>query len=231
MAKQLRVVKAEPRTEKGKGPARRMRAAGRVPAVIYGRGTESSPLSLERGDMERVVNRGERLVKLDIDGRKRQAMIKEVQYEPVSRLIAHVDFQEISATETITLEVPIRSKGTPAGAKEGGVLAVVMHAISVEARAADVPEEIRVDVSGLNIGDGIRAGEIELPAGLKLVTDGNATVLAVEHPRAEEDAEAQVAVAEGATEPEVLTGKKEEPEGEPSAAPPAAEEKKPEAAE
>jgi large subunit ribosomal protein L25 len=175
--------------------------------------------------MERVVNHGERLVKLDIEGKERQAMIKEVQYEPVSRLIAHVDFQEISATETITVTVPIRARGTPAGANEGGILDMVMHEIEVEARAADFPEEIRLDVTALNIGDSIRAGQIPLPPGLKLVTDERATVAAVEHPRSEEDAETQVAAAEGGAEPEVLTGKKEEEAA--GEAAPAAEEKKP----
>ncbi len=228
MAKQLRVVKADPREERGKGPASRMRAAGRVPAVIYVRGAESRSVSLARGDMERVINNAERLVKLDVAGEQCQAMVKEIQYEPVSRLVSHVDFQEISATEKITLEVPIRARGKPAGANEGGVLGVVMHAISVEARAADVPEEIRVDVSAMNIGDVIRAGEIQLPEGLKLVTEENATVLAVERPRSEEDSEAQVDVTEGAAGPEVLTAKKEGEE-EAAEAPPVEEEKKPEA--
>jgi large subunit ribosomal protein L25 len=228
MAKKLRVVKAAPRTEAGSGPARRLRAAGKVPAVMYGRGKQSRALTVERGTMERVVNHGDRVVNLDVDGEQAQAMVKEVQYEPVSRLIAHVDFQEISATETITLMVPIRTRGTPEGAKEGGVLDVVMHEIEVEALASDLPDEIRVDVSGLNIGDGLRAGAVELPPGLKLVTDEHATVVAVEHPRDEEDAEAQVADTESGTEPEVLTGKKEEA-GEAEAAAPPAEEKKPEA--
>jgi large subunit ribosomal protein L25 len=137
-------------------------------------------------------------------------MIKEVQFEPVSRHIAHVDFQEISASETITLAVPIRVRGTPAGVNEGGVLDVVLHELEVEARASQVPEEIRVDVSQLQIGDAIRAGEVKLPEGLKLATESEATVLAVEHPRGEEDAEAHLAEGEAEAQPEVLTGKKEE---------------------
>ncbi|MHC4917464.1 MAG: 50S ribosomal protein L25 [Planctomycetota bacterium] len=227
MAKQLRVIKASTRAEKGKGPARRLRAAGRVPAVIYAKGKEARPLTLERGEMERAVNRNERLISLDIEGKVSQALVKEVQFEPVSRLIAHVDFQEISATEAITVTVQIRPRGTPEGAKEGGVLDVVMHEVEVEGRSADIPDEIRVDVTALQIGDVIRAGELTLPPGLKLVTDGRSTVVALEHPRSEEDAEAQVAEA-GAGEPEVLTGKKEEGEAAAEAAPPAAEEKKPE---
>lgn len=219
MAKKLRTVKAALRVGRGKGPASRARRAGRVPAVIYGRGSESRPLELDRGEMEKLVSRGERLVKLEIEGEPSQAMVKEVQYEPVSRLISHVDFMEISATSTITIEVPVRLRGTPAGAAEGGVLDAVMHAIEVECRPADVPEEIRLDVSKLQIGDGIRAREIELPPGLKLVTGENSTVVALEHPRSEEDSEAQVVAAEGGTGPEVITGKKEEGAEEEAAAP------------
>jgi len=228
MAKELRVLKVTPRTEKGSAPARRLRARGLVPAVIYSKGSESRHLTVPRGDMERVVNHNERLVRLDIEGKQSPAMVKEVQFEPVSRLIAHVDFREISASDTITLAVTVRPRGTPAGVNEGGVLDVVLHEIEVEARATDIPEELRVDVTALNIGDSIRAGDIELSEGLKLITDENATVLAVAHPRGEEDAEAQVAEGESEAEPEVLTGKKEE-ESEGEAAP-AKEEKKPEAA-
>ncbi len=227
MAKELRVLKVASRTEKGSAPARRLRAKGLVPAVIYSRGNQSRSLAVPRGDMERVVNHNERLVKLDIDGQESAAMVKEVQFEPVSRLIAHVDFQEISATDTITLAVSIRTRGTAAGVNEGGVLDVVLHEIEIEARATDIPDEFRVDVSALNIGDSIRAGDIELSKGLKLITDVNATVIAVEHPRGEEDAETQVSEGESAAQPEVLTAKKEE-EG--AGDTPAAEEKKPEAA-
>ena len=210
MAKQLRVIKASARAEKGTGPVRRLRAAGRIPAVIYAKGKESRSLVLERGEMERVVNHNERLVSLDIEGTVIQALVKEVQYEPVSRLIAHVDFQEISATETISVTVQLRTRGTPEGAKEGGILDMVMHEVEVEGRSADIPDEIRVDVSALQIGDVIRAGELKLPEGLGLVTDEHSTVVALEHPRSEEDAEAHVAEA-GSAEPEGLTGKKEEP--------------------
>ena len=232
MAKELRVLKAALRGERGKGGARRLRARGGVPAVIYGRGKESRPLELDRADLERAIRHGERLVKLDIGGQQNQAMVKEVQYQPVSRLISHVDFQEISATEAVTVEVPLKLRGTPAGAKDGGILDLVMHGIEVEARPGDIPEEIRVDVSALQVGDVIRAGAIPLPAGLKLVTDEKAAVVALEHPRGEEDVETQVAAAEGAAGPEVLTGKKEEaaPEAGAPAAPaaPAGEEPKPE---
>jgi large subunit ribosomal protein L25 len=231
MSKELRVLKAVVRSESGKGPARRLRAGGRVPAVTYSRGKQNRMLTLDRADVERLVSHGERLVRLEIDGEQTQAMIKEVQHEPLSRLIAHVDFQEISATETIELEVPIKVRGVPAGAKDGGVLNVVMHEIEVEALASQIPEEIRIDVTALKIGDSIRAGEITLPEGLKLVTDPDSTVVALERPRSETDAESQVAPETGAAEPEVLTAKKEE-EGAPAAAEagePKEKEKKPEA--
>ena len=218
MAKELSVLKAAVRGESGKGPVRRMRAAGRVPAVTYSRGQKNRMLTLERGEIERVVGHGERLVRLDIDGHETQAMIKEVQHAPLSRLITHVDFQEISATEAIKLAVPVRLRGTPAGAKEGGVVNVVMHQVEVEALAAQVPEEIRVEIGAMSIGDVIRAGELKLPEGVKLVTAADATVVALERPRSETDAESKVAPEAGAAEPEVLTAKKEAEEGAEAAA-------------
>jgi large subunit ribosomal protein L25 len=235
MAKELRVLKVTARAETGSGPARRLRAAGQVPAVIYSRGKESQSLTIARGDMERVVNNAERLVKLDIDGHQNPAMVKQVQFEPVSRLISHVDFQEISASETITLAVSIRPRGTAAGVNEGGVLDVVLREVEIEAPATEIPEEIRIDVSGMNIGDVIRARDLDLAEGLTLITDANAPVLAVSRPRDEEDAETQVAPGEGGAGPEVLTGKKDEEgagagEGEGEAGAAAAEEKAPEPA-
>jgi len=241
MAKKLTVLKAALRTAAGTCPARQLRVKGLVPAVLYGAGKQTSPLQMDRAVLEGALVHGDRLVTLNIDGAdpvERQAMIKEVQREPVSHRPIHVDFLEVRADQKIAVEVRVLLRGTPAGAASGGVTNAVLREIEVECLPVNIPEEIRLDISGLQIGDVIRAREIKLPADVSLVTSEEAVVVAVEAPRTEKDLEAAVAV-EGAAGPEVLTAKKEEAEGEaaegaaaaPAAGEKAAEAKKPEAKE
>lgn len=242
MAKKLRILKAALRSAAGTSPSRQLRAKGRLPAVLYGPGRPTSHLEMDRAELEGALAHGDRLIALSIDGGKPpecQAMIKEIQYEPVSHRPIHVDFQEIRADQRLTVKVALVLRGTPAGAIAGGVLNAVIRGLTVECLPVDVPEGLRVDVSALQIGDVIRAREIKLPADVTLAVDPEAVVVALEAPRTEKDLEAAVAAA-GAIEPEVLTAKKEEEaaeaaaEGAPAAAAPAAEKaepKKPEAKE
>jgi len=239
MAKKLANLGAVVRKGAGSCVSRALRAKGKLPAVIYGAGRPTASLELDRAAAERVVARGERLIALTIDGaepRERQAMIKDVQYEPVSHRPIHMDFQEIRADEKITVKVSLLARGTPVGALSGGVLNAVLREIEVQCLPVDVPEEIRVDISALNIGDIIRANALKLPEGVEMVTAPEAVVIALEAPRTEKDLEAATA-AVGAIEPEVLTAKKEEAavegaaEGAEAAAAEKPEAKKPEAKE
>lgn len=231
MARELKRLDAAARTAVGTSPARRLRAAGRLPAVVYGAGRGPAALELDGAEFEKAVAAGERLLRLTVAGAEpaeRQVMIKEVQYEPVSRRVLHVDFQEISAQDRVTVEVKLRTRGVPAGAAEGGVLNLVLHEVEVRCLPLNIPDEIRVNVAGLRIGDVIRAGQLEMPEGAALATGPDTVVVALEAPRTEKDLEVAV-TAEGAREPEVLTARKEEEEAaaEAGAAPAAA---KPEAA-
>jgi len=235
MAKKLTVLKAAPRTAAGTCPARALRGKGLVPAVLYGAGRKAAPLQMERAVIEAALGRGDRLVTLNIDGAdpaERQAMIKEIQYAPVSHRPIHVDFQEVRADQAITVKVKVLLRGTPAGAISGGVTNAVLREVEVECLPVNIPEEIRLDISPLQIGDAIRAREIKLPADVKLVTTEEAVVVALEAPRTEKDLEVAVAT-DAAAGPEVLTAKVEEEgeaaEGEAAAAAPAAGEKAAEA--
>ena len=244
MAKKLRTLKAALRSAAGTSPSRQLRSKGRLPAVLYGPGRPTSHLEMDRAELERTLDHGDRLIALNIEGGtppECQAMIKEIQYEPVSHRPIHADFQEIRADQRLTVKVAVTLRGTPAGALAGGVLNAVIRELTVECLPVDVPEGLRVDVSALQIGNVIRAREVKLPADVVLAVDPEAVVVALEAPRTEKDLEAAVAVA-GAIEPEVLTAKKEEEaaeaaaaaaEGAPAAAPGAekAEPKKPEAKE
>jgi large subunit ribosomal protein L25 len=217
MAKEIRVLNATARTETGSGPARRLRADGRVPVVLYGMGNKVRSLMLERGEMERAVNHGDRLVNLSIEGKETSVMVKEIQYEPVSRHVSHVDFLEIDNTKVLSLAIPIRLRGIANGVKEGGVLDIVMHEVEVETVPTNVPEEIRLEVKALNIGDTVRASDLILPEGLKLISNPDSVVVALKAPREEEDTEAVVTETEGTAEPEVLTARADD-EADPAAA-------------
>jgi large subunit ribosomal protein L25 len=220
MARKLITLKAAVRKASGTCRARALRRGGRMPAVMYG-GGPTTMLELSRGEFEEAISRGERLVALRIEGAspaERQAVIREVQYEPVSHRPIHVDFVEIRADQKITVKVPLVAKGTAAGAVSGGVLNMVLREVAVECLPADVPSDLRVDVAALNIGDVIRAGQLKLPEGVSLTVGADVVVVALEAPRTEKDLEAAVAT-EGTAGPEVLTAKKEEAE----AAAPAAE--------
>jgi len=236
MAKKLTVLKAALRSGTGTCPSRQLRSQGVVPAVLYGAGRKTSSLQMDRAVIEAALVHGDRLVNLNIEGAdpaERQAMIKEIQYAPVSHRPIHVDFLEVRADQTITVKVKVLLRGTPAGAASGGVTNAVLREVEVECLPVNIPEEIRLDISPLAIGDVIRAKEIKLPADVKLATSEEAVVVAVEAPRTEKDLE--VAVAVEAAGPEVLTAKKEEgaegeaAEGEAAAAAPAAGEKAAEA--
>lgn len=239
MAKKLTVLKAAVRGGAGTCPSRRLRGEGQVPAVLYGAGRQPSNLQMERGEFESVLARGDRLITLSIAGgdpAERQAMIKEVQYAPVSHRPIHADFLEVRADQRIVVKIKVLLRGTPAGAASGGVTNAVLREVEVECLPVNIPEEIRIDIAALQIGDVVRAKELKLPADVKLATNAEAVVVAVEAPRTEKDLEAAVAVA-GVAEPEVLTAKKEEEgaegEGAAAAAPAGekAEAKKPEAKE
>ncbi len=207
MAKEITILNATARTETGSGPARRLRANGRVPSVLYGMGSETRNLVLERGEMERAVNHGDRLVNLSIEGKETSVIVKEIQYEPVSRHISHIDFLEIDNTKILNLTIPIRIRGIAIGVKEGGVLDIVMHEVEVATVPTNVPDEIRLDVKKLNIGDSVRASELSLPAGLKLISDPDSVVVALKAAREEEEPEALPTETEGTVEPEVLTAR------------------------
>jgi len=235
------VITAAARAAAGTSPARALRRGGQVPAVLYGAGRPTTMLQAERGELEATLAHGDRLITLSIAGAEpaeRQAMIKEVQYEPVSHQPLHVDFQEVRADQRISVKVKVLLRGKPVGAIAGGVTNAVLRELEVECLPVDIPEDFRVDIAPLQIGDVVRAKELKLPAEVKLVTDPEAVVVALQAPRTEKDLEAAVAI-EGVAEPEVLTAKKEEeaaPGAEGAAAPAAAgaagekpEAKKPEA--
>ena len=209
---------AYPRALSRRAAVRKLRAKGRVPAVIYGRQIKPQNLELNRIDLENLLHHAvsENLL-LDLtvaeDGRaKRLALVQEIQHHPLSGKPLHVDLHEVSETEKVTIMVPVESVGEAAGVKtSGGVLEHVLFKIKVRALPNDLPEMIQVDVSHLEIGQGIHLGDIKAPPGVEVLGDKHISVLAVAAPVTEAQeaaAAAEAAVAPG--EVEMIKEKKDE---------------------
>jgi large subunit ribosomal protein L25 len=215
MAKQVK-LKAEPRTETGRSAARRLKARGIVPAVVYGGKEKSQPLQVSARDLNAMLSHasGENiLVELEISGHKgtKTALLQEVQHSPVGGDVLHVDFHSISMDEKIEANVPLEALGIPTGVKNfGGLLDQNIRSLAVECLPRDLPDKITVDVAALNIGDAIHVRDIKLPSGVVAKVPPDLTAFSVMAPVAEEEPVAPE--AEAAAGPEVITAKKEEGE-------------------
>lgn len=201
---------ARTRVEKGKGPARRCRADGRIPGVLYGVSVAPQPLSVSTRDFVNAA-RGEKTVRMmvnlnfDGNGRTEMALVREVQQDPISGRIVHIDFLHVSPDRKLKLTVPIKLNGIPEGVKtRGGVLQFVMREVDVECLPADIPEAIELNVENLGIGDTIHVHEMPLE-GVTILSDPRRTVVSVVPPTViKETVTTADAEAEAAGEAEVV---------------------------
>lgn len=209
-------LEAKTRKELGKEVVKRERAKGIIPAIVYRKGERSVPLSLDRKAMEKALrtSAGENaLINLKIDGdeKAKTCIIKEIQHDPLSGNILHVDFNEISLTEEIKVNVPLASKGEATGVKEeGGVLEHLLWEVQVECLPTDIPQKLEVDVSKLKIGDALFIKDIIVPKGVKILNDPEVRIFAVEKPIEIKPEEVAAAAETAPAEPEVLKQKKPE---------------------
>jgi large subunit ribosomal protein L25 len=214
MAKQIKLT-ASRRTEIGRSAVRKIKASGQVPAVVYGGKSKPEPLQIARRDISNMLSHaaGENiLVELEIEGENRLALVQEVQHSPLGGAILHVDFHAVSMDEMIEADVPLEPTGTAEGVKTfGGLLEQNLRSLGIECLPRDLPDVIIVDVSHLNIGDAIHVRDIKLPEGVTTRISPELTAFSVMAPTVEEEPAA--ATAEAPTAPEVITAKKEEPEG------------------
>ena len=188
-------IQAEPRTEFGKGAARRTRRAGRVPAIIYGHGAQARHLSLPEHEIMLALKTPNVLIRLEGLGKAELALPKAVQRDPLKNSIEHVDLIEVRRGEKVTVEIPVRVTGD---VFSGGLLDQQMVTISIEAEATHIPDGIDVDVEGMEVGTAVHARDLILPAGATLQGDPEALVLHVVEPAAEVAEEAAEAAAEAA---------------------------------
>jgi large subunit ribosomal protein L25 len=215
-------LKASPRAGTGKGSSRKLRAVGRVPAVIYGHGEETRLLSVDAHDLELLFSRihvENTVIDVAIEGETKavKALVREVQKHVIRDHVLHVDFYQIHAGEMVTVEIPVRITGSAPGVKLGGILQHSLSEIEVRCLPDQIPETIVVDVSELGIGDSIHVRDITPPPGVEFHVDEDRTVCGVMAPvvAAVEPGEVEEAPAEGVTEPEVIgKGKGEEDESE-----------------
>lgn len=217
-------LKAVPRTLVRRGGVKKLRAQGRIPAVLYGPRINPQNLELNAHEVETVIHHSPTeniLLDLAVEGDqrpKRLALVQVIQHHPLSGRILHVDLHEVNETEKVTISIPVETEGEAAGVKAGGILEHVLFKLKVRALLKDLPDRILADVSHLEIGQAIHIGEIKAPEGVEVLGDKKISVIAVAAPAAEV---VEAAPTEGAVlaEPEVLREKKEEGEGEEGAAP------------
>jgi large subunit ribosomal protein L25 len=224
-------ISANLRNTTGKGPNRRLRQSGKVPAVLYGHKRQAVSLEVDPKEIFRILHSqsGENTIfGLNVPGQERvNCLIKEFQLEPISHRLLHADFYEVAMDQTLEVDVPLEIVGESIGVKtEGGIIDIVHRELRVECLPSDIPEHIVVDVTNMKIGDLFRIKDLQLSDKIKLLDDPETVIVAVEHPREEELPVAAAVDAEAEAEPEVIKkGKAAEPGEEEEAAEPEKAEK------
>ena len=212
MAKVKHVLNVQARTAGGTGDARRLRKTGLIPAIVYGKGVEPKCISVNATEWQLLSRNELNILSLVEDGKETLVLLKEVQHDPIRNRTRHLDFQAISMDQKIKAHVAVRpGHALPAGASAGGLLEQNLHEIEVESLPQDLPEEIIVDVSGMNLGDMIHVGDIQMPEGVVAVTHADIVVFTeVDENAAAAEEEAAPAEGEEAAEPEVIAETKPE---------------------
>ena len=201
-------IVAQHREGTGKGFARRLRAAGRMPAILYRGGQETVPLTLDPRVLRRLLTTSHAgmntLIDLTVEGRpdlgEKVVLVKELQRDPVRGTFVHADFYEVDLAKKVHVMVPIHLRGSPRGVLMGGVLDHALREIEVECLPRAIPDEFVLDVSPLDIGDSLHVRDIELPEGVALRTasDAEFSVVSVMTPAVEEEKPAEAVAVEGA---------------------------------
>jgi large subunit ribosomal protein L25 len=222
MAQEKIVVEADARSKRGKNENRRLRLTGKVPAVLYGGKGDSITLSLNAKQLSAIF-RSESghntLFQVDLSGKHEPAILKDWLVDPVTGKLLHVDLLRVAMDVRMRVKVPVHTFGEPAGVKQqGGVYEIVTREVEIECLPADIPTEFKADVSGLMMGQQLRASDLAIDSKMKLLTDPERVLAHVVALRVEEEKPADAVAAEAATpaEPEVIKKGKKEVEGEES---------------
>jgi large subunit ribosomal protein L25 len=206
------VLLAEPRSDRGSGAAGRLRRAGRLPAIVYGLGGESTAVTVPTHDLDLILSHGvNALITLRMDGEDQLVLGRQVQRHPVRGDLVHVDFIRVRTDVAISAEVALHLVGEAEGAKSGGLVEQQVFSIPVEAKPQDIPTGLELDVSALEIGDHLRMSDLPLPAGVATTLDAETLLVTVAAPRVAVEEEAEEAEA---AEGEAAEGGEEAPAAE-----------------
>jgi len=205
MAEHLKVKRRE---KLGGGNNRRLRRTGQVPAVLYGHGEASVPLSIESNAIMGVIRHGQKLVRLQGDVAE-GAFIKAVQWDVYGKGLIHIDLLRVSDTEKVRTTVTVELKGTAVGLSEGGIIEFVLHELEIDCPAAAVPDKLVVNINDLHLDQAIHAREVPLPEGATLVDDPDLVVVHCIAPHIVEEEPVAPVAEPGAVEPELI--RKEKP--------------------
>ena len=175
-------LQAEKRDETGKGVARRLRADGRVPGVLYGQGVEPVALSVDAREMFHILHGAagaNALVDLVVDGSEHLVLAREIQRDYIHNSLIHIDFLAVSRTQMITVNVPVVETGEAAGVKEGGVVEHHLREVAVECFPQDVPDQIEIDITEIELGDMVHVSDLVAPEGVTILTNLEDAVLSI----------------------------------------------------
>jgi large subunit ribosomal protein L25 len=215
MAQEVTLV-ADANRPVGKSAARKIRREGKVPAIVYGLGSDPTPVAVPSRELQHILHGASginTLINLDLSGKQDLVLARQVVRHPVRHTLVHVDFIRVRHDQPVAAQVPIHLTGEPQGVKDGGILEQLNFTLSIEAKPADLPTGIDADVSHLEIGDQLTVGELKLPAGVVSTQEPGELVALVAQPRglelpeeveaaeAEEEEEAAAAAAEAEGEP------------------------------
>ncbi len=215
-------VTVRPREQTGKNANRRLRASGEIPAVVYGGDADSAAIRVDGKSVLGLIREGGEnavfLLQLEGTDRTRHSMIRDLQWNPLTGALVHIDFQRVKMDQEVQVSVPVALTGTPEGVKnEGGLVEFITREIAVTCLPGDIPSSIELDISALHIGQHVEAGELVIPDAVRLDEDDNRVIVSVAAPRiAEEEEEVtdEDELLEAFTdEPEMVGGKAESEDG------------------
>jgi large subunit ribosomal protein L25 len=181
----------------GKGAARKIRAAGKIPAVIYGHGSEPQHVTLPGHETALIIRKANQVLELDIQGKTQLALVKDVQKDPVRQIIEHLDLIVVRKGEKVTVDVPVHLQGEPAA---GASINQDANTVSLEVEATHIPENVVVSIEGLEEGTQVLAKDLALPTGATLITDPETLIVGITGEQAQDLGEETAAETEEATE-------------------------------
>ncbi len=213
-ALKIRVEPRDPAKNKGTGTrvVRRLRGQGRIPGVIYGHKLDVVPISLAHGDVWSMIKAASHLVELDLGDKTETVLIRDVQWDNLGKEILHLDFARVSAEEEIETDVNVELRGQAAGVAEGGILEHLVHSLRVTCPAGAIPSSIKVDISHLNVDQGVYVRDLALPQGVTVDADEDLLIAHVVVRGTAPEPTPEAAAAEAVTQPEVIKPERKEKE-------------------